>query len=65
MDSVVSLAIVCQFLCIVAVNSLPICEKGVMIGRMFLIVCGVRWVKKLLRLWVSAFFKFLMMRCSR
>ena len=42
MESVVSLAIVCQFLCIVALNSLPMSEKGVTMGRMLLSVC-VLW----------------------
>ena len=37
-----SLAIVCQFLCIVPVNSLPMSEKGVIIRRIFVTVCGVR-----------------------
>ena len=32
--------------------------------RIFVTVCGVRWDNKLLRLWVKAFFMFLMMRCS-
>ena len=41
MESVVSLAIVCQFLCIVALNSLPMSEKGVTIGRILLSVCGL------------------------
>ena len=59
-----SLAIVCQFLCIIAVNSLPMSEKGVIMWRIFVIVCGVRWDNKLFRLWVKAFFMFLMMRCS-
>ena len=53
-----SLAVVCQFLCIVAVNILPMSEKGVMMGRMFVTVCGVRWFNKLLRLCVKAFFIF-------
>ena len=64
-ESVVSLAIMCQLLCIVAVNSLPMSEKGVLMGRMFVTVCGVRWDNKLLRLWSRLFFIFLMMRCSR
>ena len=58
-----SLAITCQFLCIVAVNSLPVCEKGVIMGRMFITVY-VRLDNKLLQLWVKAFFIFLMIRCS-
>ena len=44
-----SLAIVCQFLCIVAVNSLPMSEKAVIMWRIFVTVCGVRWDNKLLR----------------
>ena len=36
-----SLAIVCQFLCIVAVNSLPMSEKVVIMERMFATDCGV------------------------
>ena len=42
-ENVVSLAIWIQFLCIVAVNSLPMSEKGVTMGRMLASVCGVRW----------------------
>ena len=42
-ESVVSLAIVCQFLCMVAVNSLPVSEKGVTMGRMLVSDCGVHW----------------------
>ena len=59
-----SLAIVCQFLCIVAVNSLPMSEKGVKMWRVFVTVCGVCWDNKLLRLWIKTFFMFLMMRYS-
>ena len=40
-ESVVSLAIVCQFLYIVTVNSLPMSEEAVMMGRTFATVCGV------------------------
>ena len=47
MESVVSLAPVCQFLCIVAVNSLPMSEKGVMDG-VNVSYCGVCWDNKLL-----------------
>ena len=50
MENVVSLAIAYQLLCIVAVNSLPMSEKGVIMGRMFVTLCGVRWDNKLLRL---------------
>ena len=42
-ESVVSLAIVFQWLCIVAVNPLPMSEKEVTIGRMLVSVCGVGW----------------------
>ena len=31
----------CQFLCIVAMNDLPMSEKGVMMGRMLVYVCSV------------------------
>ena len=31
----------CQFLCIIAVNSLPMPEIEVTVGRMLVIVCGV------------------------
>ena len=44
-----SLAIACQFLCIVTVNSLPISEKGVIMWIIFVTVCGARWDNKLLR----------------
>ena len=40
-ENAVSLAIVCQFLCIVAVNSLPMSEKVVIMERMFATDCGV------------------------
>ena len=63
-ESVVLLEIVCQYLCIVPVNTLPTSEKGVTLGRMLDSDCGVRWDNRLLRLWVKAFFAFLMMRCS-
>ena len=33
-------AIVCQILWVVAVNDLPMNEKGVIMGRMFVSVCG-------------------------
>ena len=42
-ESVVSLAIVFQFSCIVAVNPLSMSEKEVNIGRMLVSVCGVGW----------------------
>ena len=40
---VVSLATLCQFLCIIAVSNLPMPEKGVTKGRILVSVCGVRW----------------------
>ena len=42
-ESVMSLTTLCQFLCIIALSSLPMSEKGVTIGRMLASVCGVRW----------------------
>ena len=39
---VVSLATMYQFLCMMAVSCLPISEKGVLMGRMFVSVWGVR-----------------------
>ena len=42
-ESVVSLAILCQFLCMIAVSYLSISEKGVTMGRMLVSVFGVRW----------------------
>ena len=43
LKSVVSLAKLCQFLCMIAVSCLPMSEKGVTIGRMLVSVCGVSW----------------------
>ena len=42
-ESVMSLTTLCQFLCIIALSSLPMSEKGVTMGRMLVSVCGVRW----------------------
>ena len=42
-ENVVSLATMCQFMCMMAVNCLPMSEKGVIIGKMLVSVCGVRW----------------------
>ena len=39
----VSLAILCQFLCIIAVSSFPMSDKGATMGRILVSVCGVRW----------------------
>ena len=63
-ESVASSAMMCQCLWMVAANDVPMFEKGVMMGRMFVSVCVVRWDKKRLRVWVKAFFMFLMMRSS-
>ena len=63
-ESVASSEIVCQCLWMVAVNDLPMFKKGVMMGRMFVNVCVIRWDNMRLRVWVRAFFMFLMMRCS-
>lgn len=41
-ESVVSLAIMCRFLCIVAVNNLPMSENGVKSGRMLDSDCSIR-----------------------
>ena len=46
MKSVVSLATMCQFLCMMAVNCLPMSEKGVIMERMLVSVCGIRWDNK-------------------
>ena len=42
-ESVVSLATMCQFLCMMAVSCLPMSEKGVIMGRMLVAICGFRW----------------------
>ena len=42
-ESVVLLGTMCQFLCMMAVSCLPMSEKGVIMGRMLVSVCGVRW----------------------
>ena len=57
-ESVASVAIWCQFLCIIDVSSLPMSENGVTMGRMFLSVCDVCWNNRWLRSWVRAFFMF-------
>ena len=41
--SVVSLATLCQFLCMIAVSCLPMSEKGALMERMLVSVCGVGW----------------------
>ena len=41
-ESVVSLATMCQFLCMMAVSCLAVSEKGVIMGRILVSVCGVR-----------------------
>ena len=38
-ESVVSLATMCQFLCMMAVSCLTMSENGVMVGRMLVSVC--------------------------
>ena len=40
-ETVASLAIVCQFLWVVPMNDLSMSEKGVIMGRMFASLCGV------------------------
>ena len=39
----VSLAALCQFVCIIAVSSLQVSEEGVTMERMLVSVCGARW----------------------
>ena len=60
MKSVVSLATMCQFLCFMAVSCLAMYEKGVIMGRILVSVCGFCWDSR--QLWL--FFMFLMMTCS-
>ena len=38
-----SLATISYFLCMMALSCLPMSEKGVIMGRMLVSVCGVRW----------------------
>ena len=45
-ESVVSLATLCQFLCIIVVSSFPMSEKGVTMGRMLVSLCEARWDNK-------------------
>ena len=45
-ESVVLLATICQFLCVMAVSCLAMPEKGVIMERMLVFVCGVRWDKR-------------------
>ena len=42
-EGVVSSATMCQFLCMMAVSCLPMSEKGVIMGRILVSICGVRW----------------------
>ena len=42
-ESVVLMATLCQFLCIIAVSSLLMSEKGVSMGGMLVSACGARW----------------------
>ena len=41
-ENVVSSGTMCQFLCMMAANCLPMSEKEVIMGRMLVSVCGVR-----------------------
>ena len=63
-ESVASLAIWCQFVCIIDGSSLPMSENGVTMGRMCLSVCDVCWSSRWLRSRVSAFSMFSMMKGS-
>ena len=40
-ESVVSLAILCQFLCIIAVSNLLMSKKEITMGKMLVSACGV------------------------
>ena len=42
-EGVVSSTTMCQFLCMMAVSCLPMSEKGVIMERMLVSVCGGRW----------------------
>ena len=44
-ESVVSLATMCQFLCMMAVICLSMSENGVIMGKMLVQVCVVHWEK--------------------
>ena len=63
-ESVESFVIWCKFLCIIAVNSVPMSENGITMGRIFFSVCAVCWSNRWLWSWVKAFFMFLMIRCN-
>ena len=43
LESVVSLAKLCQFLCMIAVSCLPMSEKGVTMRKMLVSVGRVHW----------------------
>ena len=43
MQTVVSLATLCQFLCMIVMSYLPMSEKGVTMGRMLVSVFDVCW----------------------
>ena len=43
MESVASLATMFPFLCMMAVKCLPMSENGVIMRRMLVSFCGVRW----------------------
>ena len=55
MESVVSSSIACQFSWMVAMNDLPLSEKGLLMGRMFVSACGIRSYSKLLRVLIRDF----------
>ena len=40
----VSLVTICQFLCMMAESCLPMYEKGVIMGRILVSICGVHWM---------------------
>ena len=60
--SMASSTVVCQFLCIVATNDLPIPGKGVIMRRMLDSRCGVHLDSKLVWVQRKTFLIFLMIR---
>ena len=42
-EGVVPSTTMCQFLCMMAVSCLPMSEEGVIMERMLVSVCRVRW----------------------
>ena len=53
-ETMVSQAIMCQFLFVVVVNDLPMSEKRLTMGKN-VFLCGVRWDNKLLNMFMKPF----------